>query len=93
MATDEDFLFMGNIGYGSFNWAREKEGLRDGLRIGPALDPRTGEYTTQWPTMVGYYVLRGKISESAIVRDTEGRPITLDMAINMALATVPRGRY
>lgn len=83
---NKDFVFMGNMTYDTLNWGIET-GLSEGLRIGPVIDPHTGEYTTQWPCMVGKYVLIDRvIRECNIVKGRDGRNITLERALDMALA-------
>ena len=87
-STNADFVFVGNTTYDTMNFGLETGTFAVRLRFGPALDPRTGEYTQMWPCRVGKYALRNEVPESIIVKDAEGCSITLEMALNQAEGSI-----
>lgn len=85
--ADSEFVFVGNTTYDHINNELEKSNGK--LRVGPVLDPHTGEYMPLWGGMAGMYAMCNATSvpgEARIVKDLEGRRITLEMAIEKCSA-------
>ena len=88
--TDAEFVFVRNISYGHLNDELERN-TTGSLRVGPVLDPNTGEYKPQWPVMVGMYAMCNATSvpgEARILKDRDGRRITLERALRIATPTI-----
>ncbi len=84
---NSDFVFVGNTGYGRINQLVETS--NGTLRVGPVRDPNTGEYKPQWASfLVGMYKMCNKTSvpgSDRIVKDIDGRRITLERALQIEL--------
>lgn len=85
MTANKDYVFAGNAPYESVN---ENLARGDcGFRIGPVIDPHSGEYMPLWQGLVGLYELDNEKctpGEASVVRDSNGRKITLESALEKA---------
>ncbi|MBU2637348.1 MAG: hypothetical protein KJ955_00055 [Nanoarchaeota archaeon] len=89
--TNAEFVFVGNTTYDHIN--DELETSKGTLRVGPVLDPHPGEYRPEWHGMnlIGMYQMCNKTSvpgEARIVKDLDGRRITLERALRIATPTI-----
>ena len=78
---NKDFVYIGIAPYSTINYELEKSNGR--IRVGPAFN-NIGELISDWGWTVGMYELcndEHKPVEATIVKDPDGKPITLEKAI------------